>query len=202
MSDLQCPVRVLVARHGQADYETDLLSDHGGTLSPLGREQSRGLGATLAGDRVARVWSSPMSRAVQTAEIAAALLGCDVLVREGLREFGVGAHAGRSHDPDLLRPTFVRWLAGDLGARVAGGESGTELVGRFAGVLEEVADLHRGETVLVVSHGGAICTGVAALADNLDPGFAHGRSLPHGGVVELAGDADGWRAVAWLGERV
>ena len=202
MSDLQCPVRVLVARHGEADYETDRLNDHGGTLSPIGRQQSRALAATLATERVARVWSSPMSRAVQTAEIVAAALGCDVTVREGLREFGAGVHAGHRFDPDPLRPTFLRWLAGDLTERVEGAESGAEVIGRFAVVLEGIADLHRGETVLVVSHGGAICTGVPALAHNLTAGFPKERPLPNTGVVELAGDADGWRAVAWLGEPV
>jgi len=146
VSDLQCPVQVLVARHGEADYETDRLSDHGGTLSP-------------------------MSRAVQTAEIVAAAQGCDVTVREGLREFGVGVHAGHRFDPDPAAATFVRWLAGDLTERVEGAESGAEVIGRFAVVLEEIADLHRGEAVLVVSHGGAICTGVPALAHNLTAGF-------------------------------
>ena len=72
----------------------------------------------------------------------------------------------------------------------------------MAAVFDEIADLHRGESVLVVSHGGAICSGVPALAINLHPAFAEGRSLPHCGVVELAGDGDGWLAVAWLRERL
>lgn len=202
MSELHCPARVLVARHGEADYEDELLADHGGSLSRRGREQARVLAASLAGDRVAAIWSSSMSRAVQTAEIVAAQLGCDVTVREGLRELGVGAHAGSPVEPDPFRPTFDRWLAGDLDARIDGGESGAELVARMSGVLTEIADLHRGETVLVVSHGGAICAGVPALAVNLHPRFPDGRPLPNCGVVELEADAAGWRAVSWLGERV
>ena len=38
MSDLQCAARVFVARHGEAVYESELLSDAGGWLTPLGRE--------------------------------------------------------------------------------------------------------------------------------------------------------------------
>ena len=43
MGDLQCAARIFVARHGAADYESELLSDAGGWLSPLGRQQSREL---------------------------------------------------------------------------------------------------------------------------------------------------------------
>ena len=201
MTDLQCAARVFVARHGEAAYESELLSDHGGSLTDLGREQSRSLARSLVGDRIARVWSSPMARAVQTAELVAAELGCGVTVREGLRELGVGAHAGLPPEPDPFGATFERWLDGDVEARIEGGESGAEVVGRVAGVLAEVADLHRGEAVLVVSHGGAICAAVPALARNVHPRFPLGRPLPNAGVVQLeADDATGWRAVSWAGE--
>ncbi len=134
MADLQCAARVFVARHGEARYESELVSDSGGWLSPLGRQQARALADRLAGERVAAVWSSPMARAVQTAEVAAAVLGVDVVVREGLREFGVGDHAGGTGDPDPFRDTFGAWLAGDLDARVPGAESGAEVVARVAAV--------------------------------------------------------------------
>lgn len=199
VSDLQCAARVLVARHGEAGYETEALSDHGGTLTAQGREQARALGSSLVERRIARVWSSPLARAVQTAEIAAAALGCDVTVREGLRELSVGAYVGRPGEPDPLRPTFDRWLAGDLTARIDGAESGAEIVDRFRAVLDEVADLHRGEAVLVISHGGAIGTAVPVLADNLASSFPRGRPMPNCGVVELEADADGWVARSWCG---
>lgn len=199
MADLQCAARVFVARHGEADYETELLGDFGGSLSALGREQARALGVSLAGERIARVWCSSMSRAVQTAEIVAGVLGVDVVVREGLREFGVGDHAGGTGDPDPFRSTFDAWLAGDLDARIAGAESGAEVIDRVSGVLNEVADAHRGESALVVSHGGSICTAVPSVATNLS--FAHGRDLPLANcdVVALEADADGWVARSWAG---
>ena len=204
MSDLQCAARIFVVRHGEAEYESPLLSDAGGWLSALGRLQSRDLADALAGERIARVWTSDMSRAVQTGEIVAARLGVDVVVRKGLREFGVGDHAGTAADaePDPFAETFSSWLAGDLDARIAGAESGREVVARFAAVLSEVADAHRGESVLVVSHGGAISMAVPVLAANLDPAHGHGRPLPHCAVVALEADADGWVARSWDGEPV
>ena len=66
--------------------------------------------------------------------------------------------------------------------------------------IREVADAHRGESVLVVSHGGAICTAVPVLAANLDLAHAHGLPLPNCAVVALEADADGFVARSWDGD--
>ena len=202
MTDLQCAARVFVARHGEADYESELLSDAGGWLTTLGRDQARVLAESMAGERVARVWTSDMARAVQTGEIVAARLGVDVMVRTGLREFGVGHAAGTNGDPDPFAETFAAWLEGNLAARIPGAESGAEVVERYEAVLDEIADTHRGESVLVISHGGVMCMALSALARNL--ALSHGRDLPmpNCGVVALEADADGWVARSWAGSPI
>jgi probable phosphoglycerate mutase len=202
MGDLQCAARIFVVRHGAADYESELLSDAGGWLSPLGRQQSRELAGQVEGERISRVWTSDLSRAVQTGEIVAARTGVDVTVRTGLREFGVGDAAGTTGDPDPFASTFAAWLGGDLSARIPGGESGLEVVARYEAVLEEVADAHRGESVLVVSHGGVMSMVLPLLARNLAPDHTRGLLLPNCGVVALEADADGWVARSWAGRPV
>ncbi len=64
-----------------------------------------------------------------------------------------------------------------------------EIAARVRAVLDDLADQHRGEAVLVVSHGGAIVATQAVLA------FGPGRTwdLQNCAYVELEGDADGWR---------
>ena len=79
MSSLHCPARVYLARHGEATYETGV-SDGDGQLTPHGRAQARRLAELLRGERIARVWTSPLARAVQTAEIVAGRLDVDVVV--------------------------------------------------------------------------------------------------------------------------
>ena len=197
MTDLQCAARVFVARHGEALYESELLSDAGGWLSPLGRQQAKDLAATLASERISRVWVSDMARAVQTAEIVAGILGVDVVVRKGLREFGVGDAAGTTGDPDPFAATFASWLAGDHMARIPGGESGEEVVARCTAVLDEVADEHRGESALVISHGGVMCMVLPVLAANLPATHGHEKPMPNCGVVAMEADADGWVCRRW-----
>ena len=199
MSSLQCEARVLVARHGEAEYETDLCNDHGGSLTPLGRKQARELGASLLGERVARVWTSSLSRAVQTAEIAAGVLGVDVVVREDLREYGVGSLAGTARrEKAYFERVFRSWVEGDDDAAIDGGERVSDVVARVEGVLQEIADEHRGETVLVVSHGGAILATLPQLA-GLPRQRGLGVTLPNCGVIGLAADSDGWQVTRWDG---
>ena len=194
MSDLHCPARVFLARHGEADYESTLVTDDGGSLSRAGRAQARALGESLRAERIARVWCSPLSRAVQTAEIAAAVLGVDdVVVREGLREYGVGSLAGTDADEQaVLGAVFRGWLAGDDEAAVDGGEATSAIVARVRAVLEDVADQHRGEAALVVGHGGAVMVTVPGLV-GLPRSAALDLVLPGGGHLPLERDADGWR---------
>ena len=197
MTDLQCAARVFVARHGEADYESELLSDAGGCLTTLGRDQARVLAESMEGERITRVWTSDMARAVQTGEIVAMRLGVDVVVRTGLREFGVGDAAGTTGDPDPFAETFAAWLDGDLTARIPGGESGAEVVARYEAVLDEIADAHRGESVLVVSHGGVMCMALSALGRNLTLSHSRDVPMPNCGVVAMEADVDGWVARSW-----
>jgi probable phosphoglycerate mutase len=163
MSDLQCAATLLLA--GQAEAEEGAR----GRLTDRGRRQARALGEGLRDRRVAMVYTGPVPRAMQTAEIAAAVLGVGVRVRSGLR----GLRNRDAGEYDAVRSD-----------------------------LEAVADLFRGECVLVVGHGGAICATVPRAARNLPSHAARERSLRDGEVVEVAVDADGWRVRCWAGERL
>jgi probable phosphoglycerate mutase len=193
MSDLQCPARLIVARHGEAAYESTTMTDSGGSLTALGREQARMLGERLAGDRVAGVVCSELARSVQTAEIAAAVLGLPVTVRAGLQEFAVGDFLGRVWDPDVFDPMCSAWLAGDLSAAVPGGETGHQVADRVLAVLDDVADGFRGETVLVVSHGGVVLALMGRLAPGSSSAPVDAYDVPNCSTYVLERDADGWR---------
>ena len=171
----------------------------------MGRAQSRALGARWRDEEdVVGVWTSPMSRAVQTAELAAGALGLDdVVVRRDLREYGVGAFAGRgAGGASLFRGIFDAWLDGDTTARIPDGEVIEAFAARLGVVLEEVAT-HVGDgTAAVVTHGGAIGTVVTHLVRDLPAGAARGRHLPNCSSVVLERDRSGWRLLSWPDARV
>lgn len=200
VSDLQCAATLLVSRHGDAQYaRPGHLSDDGGWLSDLGREQVTALATSLLGQRVAAVWSSTMRRAVESAELAADLLGVPVRTLEGLQEFSVGDLAGLSFHDSRAQAVFDRWLAGDLDAGCPGGEDGHTLLARYRDAVETIADLHRGERVLVFSHGGVMSLVIPRLSINRRADLAAQRFLPNCVPAELAVDADGWVVRSWPG---
>jgi phosphohistidine phosphatase len=70
-------VGLLVIRHADAVAEGPVLGDTDRFLTAAGREQARSLGRAIQarGLRLDWVWSSPLVRAVQTAELVAAACG-------------------------------------------------------------------------------------------------------------------------------
>ena len=92
MSDLQCPCRVVVARHAEAEYEPESV-DGAASLTLDGRAQARVLGESMRNRRVAAIVTGSTAPAVQTAEIVASQLAVSVGVRAGLDEGRAGVEA-------------------------------------------------------------------------------------------------------------
>jgi 2,3-bisphosphoglycerate-dependent phosphoglycerate mutase len=193
VSDVHCPARIIVARHAEAAYEGEGTGTSGGSLTARGREQAVGLGERLASERVAAVMCSELSRAVQTAELAAGVLSLPVTVRGGLQEFDVGDERGRVYDAGVFDPVMAAWREGDLSAAVPGGESGRQTVDRVLGLLDSVADEFRGETVLAVSHGGVILSLLGCLRAPTPTDPALLTDVPDASLYVFERDADGWR---------
>ena len=200
MSDLFCPATMLVARHADAEYgHPHRLSDEGGWLTDKGREQARALAESLRGRRVARAFTSTMQRAVESAAVAAEVLGVGVVELDGLEEFSVGALAGRDFDDPELESVHNAWRNGDLGQLIPGGETGEQVVARYREALQEIADLHRGETVLVFSHGGVMSFVLPRIATPVRRDLLEREFLPHCEPAEVEVDADGYRVLSWPG---
>ena len=200
MGDLHCPATLLLARHGDAEYgRPPVLSDEGGWLSPHGVEQVTALAETLRERRVARVYTSTLQRAVESGARAAEVLGVDSVALDGLEEFSVGALAGRAHDDPELLSVFKAWVHGDLGRSIPGGESGVEVVTRYREALQAIADLHRGETTLVFTHGGVMSFVVPRLSGNVRDDLAEQKFLPNCAVAELSVDEGGFEVLSWPG---
>lgn len=199
MSDLHCPARVFVARHGEAEYAVaGVLTDDDGWLTERGERQAAQLAAELRDERLAAVYTSPLARAVRTGQIVAETLALPVRSLPGLREFRIGDLAGQP--PEAADAFMSTWLRGDPDALIPGGESGTVLFDRVRAALDEIADAHRGEAVLVVTHGGAMSYCLPRLAANGGPLRAAPPPLANCAVVAMEQDGDGWRLVRpWQG---
>jgi broad specificity phosphatase PhoE len=197
---LQCAATLLISRHGEADFEQPhLLSDSGGWLTELGRAQARELAERVADRRIATVYASPQRRAVESAEAAAEVLNVPVRTVAGLEEYSVGDLAGRPGDDPELRAVLAAWGSGHLDTRIPGGESGAEVVQRYREALESIADQHRGETVLVFSHGGVMSLCLPRLDRRVLADLGDQDFVPNCAPVEVAIGDDGIHLVSWPG---
>jgi len=151
------PTRLLLARHGETEWNrTGRFQGHADPpLSEIGREQAVALAESLAGDGIRAIHTSDLLRASETARVVATRLGLPVVEDAGLREIDVGSWSGLTRDEIAARDPdgFKRWLRGEIGHD---GETREQLTERVVAAVERIAHAHAGETVLVVTHGGAI----------------------------------------------
>jgi probable phosphoglycerate mutase len=149
---------ILLARHGETDWNRDnRFQGHADPpLNRLGREQAKVLAEALAGDPVTAIYTSPLRRAAETAEIMAAAHGLRAEPVDGLREVDVGSWQGLTRDDIEGRfpEQFQRWL--DHGPGWEDGESYEEMGRRSVAALLELAERHPVERIAVVTHGGPI----------------------------------------------
>lgn len=164
------PTHLLLVRHGESEANRQGLwqGDTDGVLSPLGHLQAAQVAERLAAwePPIQRLYSSPLRRAVETAQPIAQRLGLDLAIHPDLREIGVGQASGLSMEefaqrfPDL----YARWRnRDDLDFTWPSGEQRRAFFRRVSRALGEILARHRGETVVLVTHGGTIRAAVAGL---------------------------------------
>lgn len=181
--------RYYLMRHGEAENTaTETLSSDTNTygLTEKGREDARRGTEVLKTCKPTRIFSSPVRRAKETAEMVAEGLGLskeDIVLDERLREFSFGAFEGKKLDE------FVAWHnANTYDARLEGGESYQDVKNRFGAFLYEIERTHQEECILIVTHGCGIET-LTAVAKGLDKDASRTHAIalkPQlGEVVEL-----------------
>ena len=179
---------ILLARHGETDDTIEPIRIQGRRDTPLndtGRAQAAELAERVAGEGIASLWSSQLSRALETAEIVGARLGLEPVVDERLAEGDRGELEGRywrdvaREDPEL----YAAWRRAGEAFRFPGGESLREQMDR---TLAALADVRAAGPLpaLVVAHGGSIRV-VRCSQDPRGLDAFHGWEVPNVALVRL-----------------
>jgi len=155
-------VVLLLVRHGQTSWNATrrFLGRTDVPLDPIGLEQARRVGAALAGP-LAGVYSSPLSRALQTARA----VHSQPVIIDDLVELHQGALEGLDGPTAVARfPDFFRSWAEDPGmAAVPDGERLRDLQDRVLAALADIAGRHRpGQVVGVFTHQMVIASATCA----------------------------------------
>jgi probable phosphomutase (TIGR03848 family) len=156
---------VLLVRHGENDYvKTGRLAGRtpGVHLNDSGREQAQKTAAVLKGAPVKAIYSSPMERAMETAEPLAQVLELPINVREGLLETDIGEWQGRTVKSLQRLKLWKVVQQAPSRLRFPGGESFAEIQFRICQEIEKICTQHEPKDLVVcVSHADPIKLAVA-----------------------------------------
>ena len=155
------PTRFCLVRHGETAWNAEgrLQGQTDVPLNEVGRAQAKAAASALAARGFDALYSSDLARTLETAAVAATTLGLDIERQPALRERFFGDFQGLTH-----AEAQARYPAGyaDFRAREpdrslpGGGESLRAFSARIEAAFARLAESHRGETLLVVTHGGVL----------------------------------------------
>ncbi len=161
--------RLILVRHGRTNHNASGRIQ-GRTEIPLdehGREQAHRAGAWLR-DRYAIdvLYTSPLTRAHETATIIGSYIGLEPQCNHDIIEFDFGIVSDCNLDelaqryPALYQELQVwlnvGWDSPMTRPRIPGMEDETDLAARIVAFWEHIQQAHRGKTVAAVTHGGVI----------------------------------------------
>ncbi|MCX7975779.1 MAG: histidine phosphatase family protein [Bellilinea sp.] len=153
-----------LVRHGQTDWNVEgrYQGQADMPLNEIGLKQARELAIKISEIDFEAVYSSDLQRALTTAQILAR--DKQVNIDRRLREIHQGEWEGQLFS--VIRQRYADFFQSreqnPLESRPPGGESLQEVAERVKACVDEIAKRHQGKRILVVSHGLAIATLIAA----------------------------------------
>ncbi|RPI52221.1 MAG: histidine phosphatase family protein, partial [Chloroflexi bacterium] len=123
-------------------------------LDATGEAQAERVGRRLASVEIAAIYASPLQRARQTVAPLAERLGLPVQTHEGLFDINYGLWQGLTHaEAATAYPELHRlWRTRPDRVRFPGGESLADVRDRLRALLGQLAEVHPGQTVVLVGH--------------------------------------------------
>jgi probable phosphoglycerate mutase len=191
---------LIVIRHGETPWnrEKRMQGTTDTQLSEVGLAQAQALGRRLAGRGFAALYTSDLARARDTARAIAEHTGRDFVTDSRLQErrFGIFEGLTAGEIEERFPEQHARFVSRDPDYEVPGGESARGFAGRCLGCLSEIASRHRGEEIVVVTHG-LVLDSLYRAAQGLGHGERRPVPLINASLNFFDHGAGRWRLVLW-----
>ncbi len=155
-------MKLILVRHGETDLNRGgrILGLTDAPLNATGRAQARAVADPLAAELPFKMYTSPLARALETAQIVADALDVTPAPNSGLQEADAGDLDGlKASEARLRYPDFAsRWDRDAATARMPGGESLIQVQERAWRAVTQLADAHPDETAVAVTQNFVIRT--------------------------------------------
>lgn len=155
--------KIILIRHALTDSVGNRLSGRtpGIHLNEEGKQQAARLAKLLREMRIDAIYSSPLDRAIETAEEVATSRDIEVILSEEFLEVDFGSWTNLTIGELKDDPRFRLFNTFRSGTRIPGGELMHEAQFRIVSGLEKICRRHNDQTVAVVSHADMIRSAIA-----------------------------------------
>jgi probable phosphoglycerate mutase len=192
--------RLWLIRHGETDWNaaqriqgrTDI------SLNATGEQQAQCVAEYLSQHTIHAIYSSDLSRAIQTASPLANRLGIKVCQDAAFAERDFGIFQGLTADEIAKAyPTdYDRWQSREPAFAPAGGESLSLFQARVEAAIAGLVQQHSGDSVAVVTHGGFLDM-VYRLGFGLPMEQARDWKIPNAGIQEAIASSTKIDILCW-----
>jgi len=187
-------MKLYFVRHGESTANLLHEFSNSGFKHPLteqGVAQAHAVADTLSGLAFKKIYTSPLLRAQQTAQLLSARLNAPLEISVALQEWSVGAYEGTTNPAgwELHRQVQEDWFVHrKFDSKIPGGESFNEIRTRFIPFIQRLirSDNDFTKQILLVAHGGLYLAMLPVIFENVGIDFArqHGFSYTDYAVAE------------------
>ena len=148
---------IILLRHGQAENNTKKIlagRSPGVNLTEVGIQQAEQAGKILKALNISTIYSSPIDRAIQTAEIITKQCDLEVILDDRLIELDMGKFTMMPYDEIFAKHgnVFLKFYEGSEEVSENGVETFAQVQKRMFEMVNFVLDNHKDENVVLVTH--------------------------------------------------
>ena len=170
----------ILIRHGESlsNREGRVQGQADVKLSDTGRQQATAVASWCKSQsfqkKSCELWSSPLCRARETADVIGAAIGLSAQIEDKLVELNAGVFQGHLWDDlaDRFPEDVAQWRSGDVDFQIPGGESRRQLAERGRHALQSLS-CRPVDSMVIVAHGGVLTAALGLLVGREHPLLAN-----------------------------
>ena len=170
----------ILIRHGESlsNREGRVQGQADVKLSDKGRQQATAVASWCEKQsfqkKSCELWSSPLCRARETADVIGTAIGLSAQIEDKLVELNAGVFQGHLWDDlaDRFPEDVAQWRSGDVDFQIPGGESRRQLAERGRHALQSLS-CRPVDSMVIVAHGGVLTAALGLLVGREHPLLAN-----------------------------
>ncbi|HEY8361392.1 MAG TPA: histidine phosphatase family protein [Tissierellaceae bacterium] len=148
--------KIYLIRHGQSEWNLlyKIQGQKDAPLTDLGKEQARKLGERLVGEKIDIIYSSDLSRALETARIISSIVNKPVVATNEFREINFGPWEGLTLKEirNKFKEEYSIWMSSPEKFRLEGAETLEALKRRVMSYVNKIIKENKDKNIAIVSH--------------------------------------------------